>query len=75
MKYITDNEIAITNKETALKIAELLLSEEYCVMMSREEDLYIINYEWSWYSDRNEMVFLSREKFENELSENDENIK
>ena len=75
MKYITDNEIAITNKETALKIAELLLSEEYCVMMSREEDLYIINYEWSRYSDRNEMIFLSREKFENELSENDEDIK
>ena len=75
MKYITDNEIVITDKETALKIAELLLSEEYCVMMSREEDLYIINYEWSRYSDRNEMVFLSREEFENELSKNDEDIK
>lgn len=75
MKYITDNEIAITDKETALKIAELLLSEEYCVMMSREEDLYIINYEWSHYSDRNEMIFISREKFENEFSESDEDIK
>ena len=38
------NEIALHDKETALKIANILVDEEYVVMISREEDLYIINY-------------------------------
>lgn len=57
-------EIALKNKETALKIAELLVDEEYCVMLSREENLYIINYEYAQYSNRNEVVFMPRDEFE-----------
>ena len=76
-KYITNNEIAIKNEDTAFEMARMLLSEGYCVMLSREEDLYIINYEWSseGYSDRNSMVFLSREKFEDDFFIPDEDIK
>jgi len=59
-----DNTIAIHDKETALKIIELLIDEEYCVMLSREEELYIINYEYSKYSDRNNIVFMQRDEFE-----------
>lgn len=74
MKYITDNEIAIKNKDTALKMAEMLMSEGYCVMLSREEQLYIINYIWtpSVESDRNDVIFLSREEFEDEFFASDE---
>jgi hypothetical protein len=74
MRYITDNEIAIKNKDTALKMAEMLISEGYCVMLSREEQLYIINYVWtsSVESDRNEVIFLSREEFEDEFFASDE---
>lgn len=77
MKYITDNEIAIKDKDVALTMAEMLISEGYCVMLSREEELYIINYEWtpSAPSDRNDVIFLSREKFEDEFFANDEDIK
>ena len=58
------HEIAIKNKEKALEILSDLVDEEYCVMFSREEDLYIINYEYSEYSDRNNVVFMSKDKFE-----------
>lgn len=66
---VTNNEIAIHSKENAIKIAEILLEENYVVMLSREEDLYIINFEYSQYSDRNDVVFMDRETFEQEYIE------
>lgn len=58
------SEIAVQSKESALKIVDILVDEEYCVMLSREEDLYIINFEYSEFSDRNNVVFMNREDFE-----------
>ena len=63
------NEIAIRNKEAAMKVVSCLVEEEYCVMLSREEDLYIIDFEYSQYSDRNNIVFMSREDFEEKFEE------
>ena len=58
------NEIAIRNKEAAIRVVSCLVEEEYCVMLSREEDLYIINFEYSEYSDRNNVIFMQRDEFE-----------
>lgn len=58
------NEIAFHNKENALKVAEILVEEDNCVLLSKEEDLYIINFEYSQYSDRNNVVFMDREEFD-----------
>ena len=63
------HEIAIKNKEKALEVLSTLVDEEYCVMFSREEDLYIINYEYSEYSDRNNVVFMSKDEFEEKYIE------
>lgn len=63
------NEIAVSDKEAAMKIANILVDEEYCVMLSREEDLYIINFEYSEFSDRNNVIFMSREDFEQKFEE------
>ena len=63
------NEIAVSDKEAAMKIANILVDEEYCVMLSREEDLYIINFEYSEFSDRNNVVFMNREDFEQKFKE------
>ncbi len=63
------NEIAIRNKEAAMRVVSCLVEEEYCVMLSREEDLYIIDFEYSEYSDRNNVVFMSREDFEQKFEE------
>ena len=59
-----EHEIALHDKETALKIANILVDEDYVVMISREEDLYIINYLYAQYSDRNDVVFMDREEFD-----------
>lgn len=60
-----ENEIALDSKEDALKVASCLLSQGYVVMLSREEQLTIINYIWrSEYGDRNDMVFMGRDTFE-----------
>lgn len=66
------HEIAIKNKEKALEVLGILVDEEYCVMFSREEDLYIINYEYSEYSDRNNIVFMSKDEFEEKYIETEE---
>ena len=63
------SEIAVQSKESALKIVDILVDEEYCVMLSREEDLYIINFEYSEFSDRNNVVFMNREDFEQNFKE------
>ncbi len=60
-----ENEIALNNKEDALKIASCLLNQGYVVMLSSEEQLTIINYIWrSELGDRNDIVFMSRDTFE-----------
>ena len=74
---ITHNEIAIRDKQNALKIIDILIEEENVVMLSKEEDLYIINFEYSQYSNRNDVVFLDREYFDThymniELEKNNE---
>lgn len=65
MKLIPNAEIAFKNKQTAMDVAAALLEEDYVVMISKEERLYIVNYLWSPTSDRNDVVFVSREEFEN----------
>ena len=62
-------EIAIKDKESALEIAKILVEEEYCVLLSKEESLYIINYEYSEHSDRNNVIFMNREIFEDNYTE------
>ena len=63
------SEIAVQSKESALKIVDILVDEEYCVMLSREEDLYIIDFEYSEFSDRNNVIFMNREDFEQKFEE------
>ena len=67
MVYLTDNEIAVDNLKDALDLATILTSQQYVVMVSREENLYIINYIYSRNCNRNNVVFQSREIIEEEL--------
>ena len=65
IKYLTNNEIAINDYATAMALSEILLNNDYVVMISREEQLYIINYIWSFHnSDRNDVCFQDREVIE-----------
>ena len=74
MRLITDNEIVCHSLDSAQRMQELLLQEGYVCMMSVEENLYILNYvfgHWNSYTerpraDRNAVVFLDRDTFEEE---------
>ena len=62
-----EHEIVVETAATAFQIAELLLTDgHYVVMVSREEQLWIINYEYSDLCNRNDVVFMPREVFEEE---------
>lgn len=71
-KLIPNGEIAIKYKDVCDTIVDALLSEGYVVMLSREEDFYIINYVWADESDRNNVVFMSKDTFEERFYEEDE---
>lgn len=67
MKYLTNNEIAFESFEDASTVANILLHNGYVVMLSNEENLTILNYEWSdHHGDRNDMIFRLREDWEYE---------
>jgi spore coat polysaccharide biosynthesis predicted glycosyltransferase SpsG len=68
-----NNEIAFKSKENAINVMKTLLEENYVVLMSREENLYIINYEYSSNSDRNNVVFIDKYEFEEEYIRRDKN--
>lgn len=59
------NELTFHNHENGLKVAEMLLKEDYVVMLSYEESLLVLNYEWSERgADRNDVVFMPKWEFE-----------
>lgn len=61
-----NNTLSFKNHDVGMKVAQALLSEDYVVLLSLEENLLIINYEWSAYSDRNDVIFMRRDEFEEE---------
>ena len=70
MRYIEDAEIAFKNHTNALETAKALLNEGYVVLLSKEEQLIILNYSWSPnYANRNDVIFRNRESFEEEYFE------
>jgi len=66
MRYLPTNEIAVSTFEQACDIAKILLDNHSAVMITMEEQLYIVNWEFSWLSDRNDIIFRSREDWEYE---------
>ena len=64
------NELAFKNHDNGFKVAKMLLDENYVVMLSYEEDLLILNWEWSERgADRNDVVFMGRWEFDEKYCE------
>ena len=61
------NELAFASEDSATTVARILMNEDYVVMLSKEENLTIVNFEYSQYSDRNGVVFMSRDEYKEEL--------
>lgn len=62
-----DGELAFTDHATAYTVAQHLITEDYIVMISVEENLIILNYLWEFNADRNHTVFMRREDFDEEF--------
>ena len=52
-----------------MAVAKILIDDDYVVMISREENLFVLNYEWSENADRNDVVFMSQEDYYDVLRE------
>ena len=66
----SSGEISCRSRGVATTLADMLLDEEYVVMISREEDLYIVDYIWSQRgADRNDVVFMDRDEFDTDFCE------
>ena len=60
--YIPKHEVALHSYEDAAAITKILLDNGYVAMISREEQLYIVNYLWSQRgADRNDVAFMDRD--------------
>ncbi len=59
-----ENQLSFKDEKSAFEVARMLIQENYVVMLSREEELVILNFEWVPNADRNDIVFMSREIFE-----------
>jgi len=61
-----ENQIAFGIVEDALAVAKILIRQNYVVLLSREENLTIVNYLFASDANRNEVVFMRRDEFEEE---------
>ena len=66
-KYV--GELAFKNHVVGLTVANHLIEEQYVVMLSIEEDLLILNYTYSSTANRNDVVFMDLEEFEEKYYE------
>ena len=64
-KYLEQDALTFRDYESAAKVQKILLEQDFCVMMSREEDLWLLNWVWTETpSDRNEVIFINRSEYE-----------
>ena len=66
-KNMFRNELSFYNHKKGMEVAKSLIDEHYVVLLSYEENLLILNWEFSPLSDRKDVVFMGREEFEEEF--------
>lgn len=67
---IGEGELVFETPEAAFEtVRQMLTNGHYVVMVSREEELWIVNYLYSDLCNRNDVVFMSREDFEEKYQE------
>ena len=69
---IGEGELVFETPEAAFEtVRQMLTKGHYVVMLSREEQFWILNYIYSDRCVRNDVVFMSREDFEEEYFKGD----
>ena len=68
MDRMYNQQLVFDKMENALVVSEVLVKEGYVVMLSREEQFIVLNYLRTFPdSDRNSVVFMNREEYEEEF--------
>lgn len=80
MAKVLPNEIALDNYEDVNAILPVLVNNGYAVMVTREENLWIVNYIYACdngcdQADRNNVVLMNKETFYEILDSNDSELK
>ena len=66
--------VAVHDYDQACTLAKILMDNDYVVMLSIEEQLYIVSALWSHgHADRNDVVFMDKYEFEEKYVEVAEN--
>ena len=66
-QFLDSDALTFSTFEEAAAVQKILIENGYCVLMSREEHLWLLNWVWtSTPADRNEVIFISREVYEYE---------
>jgi hypothetical protein len=61
---MSEGELAFDTAAAAFEtVRQMLTAGHYVVMLSREEQLWIVNYQYSDTCSRNDVVFMSQEDF------------
>lgn len=73
-RYLENDGISVHSYEDACALAKILLNNSNAVMITTEEELFIVNWVWceSGYADRNDVVFRDRASVEIELMESED---
>lgn len=72
--YLESEGIAVHSYEDACALSKILLDNGNAVMITEEEELFIVNWVWcdSGFPDRNDVVFRNRAELEIELMQAEE---
>ena len=62
--------VAVHDYDQACALAKILMDNDYVIMLSMEEQLYIVSAIWSErHADRNDVMFMDRYEFEEKYVE------
>ena len=62
-----ERELVFHSIEAAQSVMNSLVEEGYVCMLSKEENLYIVNFIWTYNANRNDVVFMAREDYDEEF--------
>lgn len=63
--FLPQSALTFSTFEQAAAVQKVLLENGYCVLMSREENLWLLNWIWSERgADRNDVIFYDRGEYE-----------
>ena len=64
-KFLEQDALVFDSFEDAAEVQKKLVENGYCVMMSREESFWLLNWVWTETpADRNGVIFINREDYE-----------